>query len=43
VNQVEESFLIGETEPAPHSRLEVFSLKVASEERGLLGRNTTVH
>jgi hypothetical protein len=43
VNQVEEGFLFCETEPAPHSRREVFSLKVASEERGLLVRNTTVH
>jgi len=43
VNQVEEGFLFGETEPAPHSRREVFSLKVASEERCLPGGNPTVY
>jgi len=43
VNQVEESFLIGEAEPAPHSRGEVFSLKVASEERRLIGGNPSIH
>ena len=40
---MEEGFLIGEAEPAPHSRGEVFSLNVASEERGLSGRDPTVH
>jgi len=38
--------MIGETEPAPHSRREVFSLRIikaACEERGLSGRNPTVH
>ena len=38
--------MVGETEPAPHSRREVFSLraiKVAGEERGLLGRNPPVN
>lgn len=43
MNQVEESFLIGEAEPAPHSRGEVFSLKVASEERRLIGGNPSIH
>jgi hypothetical protein len=43
VNQVEEGFLFGESEPAPHSRREVFSLKVASEERCLPSGNPTVH
>jgi len=40
---VDESFPIGEAEPAPHSRREVFSLKIAGEEHGLLGGNPTVH
>ena len=43
MHQVDESFLSGEAEPAPHSRREVFSLNVASEERSLSGRNPTVH
>ena len=37
------SSLTAETEPAPHSRPEVFSLNVAGEERGLLGGNPTIH
>jgi hypothetical protein len=43
VDKVEEGFLIGEAELAPHSRREVFSLKVAGEERGLPGGKPTVH
>ena len=43
MDKVEEGILIGEAEPAVHSRGEVFSLNVASEQRSLSGCNTTIH